>query len=98
MLTIFAVVRNSDLTEGRGGNYPWLFFTTKDRADDAAKGNGVMGTDADVQEYRAWETFEEMPIKLQEQIKVQKIRLEKLREQARGKLTKEERLAVGLPE
>lgn len=42
-MTIYIVARNSDLTEGRGGDVPFAAFATEEAALATAKGQGVMG-------------------------------------------------------
>ena len=46
--TVFEVVGNSDLNEGKGSPRYHGRFMTKELAKDASKGKGVMGFEADV--------------------------------------------------
>lgn len=48
--TIFACYTNTDLTEGRGAEYPFAFAEKQSTATRLAKGKGVQGTDARVQQ------------------------------------------------
>jgi hypothetical protein len=51
---IWAVYVNTDLTEGRGYQYPLYLCETKTTAQRMAKGKNVMGSDGDVIEVLAY--------------------------------------------
>lgn len=48
MYSVYEVLINSDLTEGRGNDYVCARFFTVDAAKEFAKGRDVMGTDGKV--------------------------------------------------
>ncbi len=80
---------NSDLTEGRGSDVFIGYFRNKGDADTAVKGNGPMGTDAYVREVREpkiYKTYLEF---------VEDKQID-LKRSALNKLTREEKLALGL--
>lgn len=44
----FVIYQNTDMTEGRGFQYPAYAFTKEEDANEIAKGKGIMGTEATV--------------------------------------------------
>lgn len=51
--TVFVVIQNTDLTEGRGRLFPLHVCETKTTANRLAKGHGVMGSNCPVVELLA---------------------------------------------
>jgi len=86
----YEVITNSDLTEGRGRSVHVAYTTNDFTAKQIAKGKGVMGTDAEVRAInktiRVYETHSEYLGSKQEEI----------RKKALAKLTKEEKILLGL--
>ncbi len=88
MKKIFVVMANADRTEGRGPNVPYHYCSNAPLAEKLKKGMGPMGcSDGYVEE--AW-LLEE----LGDENKAVQIR--ELKKQALAKLTREERIALGL--
>ena len=51
---IFVNWRNTDLTEGRGSQYPYVICKYESTANRLAKGMGVQGCDAEVRKGKAY--------------------------------------------
>lgn len=51
---LFEVVTNSDLCEGRGSRVSLGWFINKVSAKERARGAGVFGTDANIEEKSKW--------------------------------------------
>lgn len=87
---VFEACTNTDLDEGRGREVPIAHFIHESDARRAAKGRGVMGTDADVRmvdvDIRVYESFREFELEFERDV----------RAKALAKLTPEERRALGL--
>lgn len=57
-MDVFALFRNTDLTEGRGGSKPVGFFANRADAETASLGIDVQGTNGKVEEMHVHESFE----------------------------------------
>lgn len=81
---------NSDLNEGRGSKVTIGYFKKSTDAERAVKGKGVMGTDGDVKyttlTVKVFENYQEYTAE----------NVIRTREIALSKLTKEEKLVLGL--
>lgn len=64
MKTVYAVVSNSDLTEGRGRPVTIAFCATPATAKRLAKKKGVAGSDAEVRAYEVLKIDEKLVIPL----------------------------------
>lgn len=98
-VTVYSVVTNTDLTEGRGGRTTIGYYLEQSAATRGAQGQGVMGSDALVQsakrsvvQFESGDMFllgKELRIEPPEDPAV-------VRKRALDKLTPEERAALGV--
>ena len=84
---VYAAMKCSDLTEGRGPMITIGTFWNKYDAAEAARGWGVMGVgDGEVREIKVYDSWTEF----------KKLELEDVRQKALSKLTDEERMVLGI--
>lgn len=99
-LTLYKVTTNSDTTEGRGATILIGWFIHEDVARKAARGQGVMGTDANVGPLRV--KVAKTPGKkgkmylLGDEVSTRYEDPAEVRARALAKLTDEEKAALGL--
>lgn len=96
---VFEVVINSDLTEGRGGDYVCARFFNEYAAKNFAKGRDVMGSDGKVQKGQVVcvpTGFGEKFYPVGSEVSVFKSIEDKARTEALNKLTLAERKLLGL--
>lgn len=87
MKILYAAMKCSDLTEGRGPMITIGTFWNKYDAAEAARGWGVMGVgDGEVREIKVYDSWTEF----------KKLELEDVRQKALSKLTDEERMVLGI--
>lgn len=96
---VYKVVTNSDLIEGRGVRVVTGIFSSHGQAVLAAKGAGVMGTDAEVVMERL-DVFEHTMtgerFVLGERVLAEFVNPQEIKKRALAKLTDEEKEALGL--
>lgn len=94
---IFEVFANSDSTEGRGRTICIGIFTNRENAEARARGQGVMGTNADVKSSTAKVVhFSGEIYLLGRNVEKSFDPTEELRQRALSKLTPEEKKVLGL--
>lgn len=96
IITAYKVITNSDLTEGRGHSVVAGVYFTEVEAHTAARGAGVMGTDAEVRETSAIRLEDGRAWELGREILSEKELVERARASALRKLTSYERKILGL--
>ena len=97
--TYYRVISNSDLNEGRGVHITVGIYTTHNEAYKAAKGAGVMGSNAEVSSETSLVFRDDLTgelFLLGDQILTEHVDINKIRERALAKLTAEEKEALGL--
>jgi hypothetical protein len=88
MKKIFVVMANEDRTEGRGRNKPYYYCSNAALANELKKGMGPMGcSDGYVEEIWLLENLGD---------ENKAVQMAELKKQALAKLSKEEKMALGL--
>lgn len=102
---VYVVYNNTDLTEGRGGEYVYAIAETEVTAERVAKGKGVQGTDCRIIEFETvlFDDTRYLPIRVIpfhlptiEDINKQKERDEKLRAKKKFEIVLQKAKDLGL--